>query len=103
MTQLPLHNSEWCSFFKKFTCCRVTECISAGVRDAQLVLHWPESVFRHLAHRIGVAVSVGEQVAFRIFAVSSLQEGAKSLLKCCWHGHFTCAVLGLRGLLLFGA
>jgi hypothetical protein len=38
MTQLPLHNSQWRPFFQEFTSCRVTECVSASVSDAQLIL-----------------------------------------------------------------
>ena len=39
MTQLPLHDSEWCSFFEKLTCCRVTEAARSGSIDVlQLLL-----------------------------------------------------------------
>jgi hypothetical protein len=38
MTQLPLHNIKWGSFFEKLTCCGVAECVGASVADAQFVL-----------------------------------------------------------------
>jgi hypothetical protein len=68
--------------------------------NLQLFERWPQPVFRDLANRVRIAISICEQVAIRVLTIASASELKQPFFKRRWHRHITRAASALRCLLL---